>query len=335
MTDLPESLVELARRYGVATEYDDWTGRHVTVAESTLVGVLDALGVPAATEYRRAAALAEHDHDHWSRSLPPVIVGRFGATSSFWVHVTHGDPVRLWIRLEDGSRPDRSASTGKQQGPLRSRRPTRRRGQLRTARRPAAGVPRTAPATGLVRRQFTHRGLPRVSGRRRRARTWGLATQLYSVRSQRSWGIGDLTDLTELAVWSAARHGAGFILVNPLHAAAPTAPMEPSPYLPTSRRFVNPMYLRVEAIPEFAYVGHRGRIRKAREYAQARAKKSRLIDRDAVWKVKRAALEAVYLVKRSAGRDLAYAAYPRAAGPQPRRLRDLVCAGREARRRLA
>ena len=37
MTDLPESLVELARRYGVATEYDDWTGRHVTVAESTLV----------------------------------------------------------------------------------------------------------------------------------------------------------------------------------------------------------------------------------------------------------------------------------------------------------
>ena len=50
MTDLPESLVELARRYGVATEYDDWTGRHVTVAESTLVAVLDALGVAAATE---------------------------------------------------------------------------------------------------------------------------------------------------------------------------------------------------------------------------------------------------------------------------------------------
>ena len=102
MTDLPESLVELARRYGVATEYEDWTGRHVTVAESTLIGVLDALGVPAATEHRRAAALAAYDHDHWSRSLPPVIVVRFGATSTFWVHVTHGDPVRLWIRLEDG-----------------------------------------------------------------------------------------------------------------------------------------------------------------------------------------------------------------------------------------
>ena len=51
----------------------------------------------------------------------------------------------------------------------------------------------------------------------------------------------------------------GYILVNPLHAAAPIAPMEPSPYLPTSRRFVNPLYLRVEAIPEFAYVRKRGR----------------------------------------------------------------------------
>ena len=103
MTDLPESLVELARRYGVATEYDDWTGARLTVAESTLVGVLDALGVAAATEDGRIAALTDHDRDYWSRSLPPVVVSRSGATSRFWVHVTHGDPVRLWIRLEDGS----------------------------------------------------------------------------------------------------------------------------------------------------------------------------------------------------------------------------------------
>ena len=60
MTELPASLVELARRYGVATEYDDWTGRHVTVAESTLVAVLDALGVPAATEERARRRAAPH-----------------------------------------------------------------------------------------------------------------------------------------------------------------------------------------------------------------------------------------------------------------------------------
>ena len=140
-------------------------------------------------------------------------------------------------------------------------------------------------------------------------RTWGLATQLYSVRSGQSWGIGDLTDLTDLAVWSAARHEAGFILVNPLHAASPTAPMEPSPYLPTSRRYVNPMYLRVEAVPEYAYVPHRGRLRKARGVAQSRADMATLIDRDSAWKIKRAALRNVYDVALSPGRALAYDAY--------------------------
>ena len=88
-------------------------------------------------------------------------------------------------------------------------------------------------------------------------RGWGLATQLYSVRSKRSWGIGDFADLADLAALSGARR-AGFILVNPLHAAAPAAPMEPSPYLPTSRRFVNPLYLRPESIPEYAELRHRG-----------------------------------------------------------------------------
>jgi 4-alpha-glucanotransferase len=103
MTELPDSLVELARRYGVATEYQNWTGRYTVVAEATLIAVLDALGVPAATEDERSAALAAHDRNHWERSLPPAIIARSGVASSFWVHVTHGEPVGLWLRLEDGS----------------------------------------------------------------------------------------------------------------------------------------------------------------------------------------------------------------------------------------
>src|SRR5690625_6139928 len=64
-------------------------------------------------------------------------------------------------------------------------------------------------------------GLPDRLGARR---CWGLTAQLYSVRSRASWGVGDLTDLTDLAVWSTARHGADFLLVNPLHAAATPPP---------------------------------------------------------------------------------------------------------------
>jgi 4-alpha-glucanotransferase len=317
MTELPASLVELARRYGVATEYNDWTGRHTTTASSTLIAVLDALGVPAATEKERTASLAAHDRDYSARSLPPTIVGRSGVVSSFWVHVSHGDPAGLWIRLEDGS-----ARTGLRQlennrapydldGRLVGEATFELPGDLPLGYHQLHLQVGASDISTLVIVAPASMGLPARLGP---SRAWGLATQLYSVRSQRSWGIGDLTDLADLAVWSASRHGAGFVLVNPLHAAAPTPPMEPSPYLPTSRRFINPLYLRVEAIAEFAYVRQRGSIRKARVEVQALAKKSNRIDRDAAWKAKRSALESVYRVKRSAGRELAYTAYRQREG---------------------
>ena len=112
-------------------------------------------------------------------------------------------------------------------------------------------------------------GLPEQADKRRQ---WGFATQLYSVRSGGSWGLGDLTDLTDLAVWSASELGADYVLVNPLHAAEPLAPLEPSPYLPSSRRFFNPIYLRVERIPEYAVAAapRARRGRPARRPAAAR-----------------------------------------------------------------
>ncbi|GLP84268.1 4-alpha-glucanotransferase [Mycobacterium antarcticum] len=317
MTELPGSLVELAHQYGVATTYDDWMGGHRAVAESTLVSVLTALGVEAATEEERQASLTAREGDHWRRTLPPVVVMRAGRPTSFWVHVTDGDPVGGWIRLEDGT-----VRTGLRQ--LQNDRPPydldgRSIGEA-TFELPAdlpVGYHRLHVDAGGVDGDaalIVSPAVLKLPASLGGGRTWGLATQLYSVRSERSWGIGDLTDLADLAVWSAAQYGAGFILANPLHAAAPAAPMEPSPYLPTSRRFVNPMYLRVEAIPEFPYVRDRGGLRKARSIAQAKAKKAALIDRDAAWKSKRAALEAVYRVRRSAGRELAYAAYRRREG---------------------
>jgi 4-alpha-glucanotransferase len=312
MTEPAPSLVELALRYGVATEYLDWTGRNATAAESTLVSVLDALGVSAATEDERAAALVSHDRSYWARPLPPTIVARAGSASSFWVHVTHGDPVGLWLRLEDGS-----VRTGLRQLE-NNRAPYDLDGRL--VGEASFELPTDLPLgyhelhvqLGSVDMSTLVVVCPaslELPARLGSSRAWGLAVQLYSVRSERSWGIGDLTDLTDLAVWSASRHAAGFVLVNPLHAASPTAPMEPSPYLPTSRRFVNPLYLRVEAIPEFAYVQGRVRLRKAREDLQARADAAELINRDKAWKAKRAALKSVYRVKRSAGREFAYTAY--------------------------
>lgn len=79
-------------------------------------------------------------------------------------------------------------------------------------------------------------------------RSGGWAVQVYSARSEQSWGIGDLADLRDFGGWASAT-GAGFALLSPLNAAVPSVPIEPSPYLPSSRRWRNLLYLRVEEVP--------------------------------------------------------------------------------------
>src|SRR5580700_298367 len=126
-------------------------------------------------------------------------------------------------------------------------------------------------------------------------RSFGLTVQLYSVRSRHSWGHGDLRDLADLAAWSARDLGAGFILVNPLHAAEPLPPVSPSPYLPMTRRFASPLYLRIEDIPEHALLpaAQRAEIAALAGPLRAASQKPALIDRDAVWTAKRAALQLI------------------------------------------
>jgi 4-alpha-glucanotransferase len=121
-------------------------------------------------------------------------------------------------------------------------------------------------------------------------RTWGWALQLYATRSRASWGIGDLADLRRFAEWSATR-GAGIVTVSPLHAAGPAFPQEASPYYPSSRRYRNPIHLRVEDVPGASDVG----APLDRLAALGRALNAdRRIDRDAVWRLKRDALELAF-----------------------------------------
>ncbi len=82
-------------------------------------------------------------------------------------------------------------------------------------------------------------------------RGWLLAVQLYSIRSDRNWGIGDFTDLAGL-VRLAKQLGADGVGLNPLHVLFDDHPADCSPYSPNSRLFLNPLYIDVEAIPEFS-----------------------------------------------------------------------------------
>ena len=117
-------------------------------------------------------------------------------------------------------------------------------------------------------------------------RAWGWAVQLYGARSRSSWGIGDLEDLATLRSWT-EQQGGGFLIINPIHAVAPVVPVEASPYLPATRRFRNPIYLHVPHVP-----GHDPDDVDADALRQVAA--TDLVDRDAVWTVKRSALRLAY-----------------------------------------
>lgn len=123
-------------------------------------------------------------------------------------------------------------------------------------------------------------------------KTWGWAVQLYAMRSANSWGLGDLGDLRMLADWSRREHNAGMVLVNPLHAATPTIPQQPSPYFPTSRCFRNPLYLRIEDVP--GYTDSADSIATLRRDAIA-LNGNRRIDRDTVFRCKYGALEQLWV----------------------------------------
>ena len=141
MTELAPSLVELARRFGIATRYADWTGRQVLVSETTLVAVLASFGVAAGTEQDRNAALTAHSRSYWVCHMPATIVARTGAPTRFWVHVTHGAPAEVWLQLEDGTVRGGVRQVDNFTPPFDLDGCSDRRGQLRAARRPAAGLP--------------------------------------------------------------------------------------------------------------------------------------------------------------------------------------------------
>ncbi|MEU1311765.1 4-alpha-glucanotransferase [Streptomyces cinnamoneus] len=281
----------LAELHGVSTTYEPEPGRTVRVSEDTVVAVLAALGVDASTPRAVQDALEAHRTARLGRLLPPAVVLRDGGKRNL---PELPDGTLLRVDTEDGrTLPwDPAAGPGAELLPpgghlLRAQAP-----DGRSASAPLIVAPGRVPAPP--------------------GRSHGFLVQLYSLLSARSWGMGDLGDLAELATWSARTFGSDFVQVNPLHAAVPGPPTDPSPYRPSSRRFPDPVHLRIEEIPEYAYLTGPARARADELTARAAALRravledGALIDRDAVWDLKRRALELVRAVPLGPGRRAAY-----------------------------
>lgn len=119
-------------------------------------------------------------------------------------------------------------------------------------------------------------------------RGWGWAVQLYAARSRESWGIGDFRDLGLIAR-KAKEANASSVLISPVHAAAPVANQQPSPYSPASRLWLQLLHIAPGSAPgselvDLSDLSERGRALNG----------DRIIDRAKVWEVKQEALERIF-----------------------------------------
>lgn len=315
------NLVSLATAYGVATSYVDQGGVHVDVSEDTVLAVLAALGTDLREVADRSTVMAAAAESmrlrDWRRMLPPVVVATQDSARSVWVHVRDGAPASAYVIAESGERVDLAqvdnwtppeAVDGQMIGEASFAIPVDlplgwhvlhaesddRQAQTSLVMTPARLDPDS------------------IAGDRQ----WGFMAQVYATRSRESWGIGDLHDLATLASWSGSELGAGFVLINPLHAATPVSPIENSPYLPVTRRFTNPIYLHAEDIPEFGELKKKQHARLEESAAPLKAMNltADLLDRDAVWAVKSAAFAEVFELGLSKQRRAEFEAYCSAQG---------------------
>ncbi|WP_300320501.1 malto-oligosyltrehalose synthase [Accumulibacter sp.] len=301
-----EGLARLAARCGIAADYSDvWGQPHATPAH-TLSTLLAAMHFPP--EADPAALLRDLDESEWRRVLPPVSVLSAGVAPAVPVSLPAAlasQPHRWILSDENGAstsgsfQPDQLPRLGEQ----RLDRVDFIRGELLLPPLDEPGYYRLEVEqpgrSGMAQETMTLIVTPSscfqpeaVQGT---GRVWGPTVQLYGLRSRRNWGIGDFGDLRTLIDLSADA-GGGVVGVNPLHALFAEDPTRISPYSPSSRCFVNALYLDVEAIPEFAECEaarnivaserFQGRLRRLRAAAQ--------VDYQEVSAAKREVLAAVY-----------------------------------------
>jgi 4-alpha-glucanotransferase len=245
-----EDLLTLARMYGIQTSYHDALGRYVEASPDSLFGTLRALQVPVEGFGDIPEALAERRQEQARRLLEPVIVawdghapnlelrpGAAGGSLAYHLDLESGERRAQVVDLaslpevwpaEEGGRPGRQLTLSE---PLP---PGYHHLTVEVAGQSAQSLILSAPT-----RSFTGDGKP----------LWGVFLPLYALRTARSWGAGDFSDLETLAEWTAGL-GGGMVATLPLLASFLDEPFEPSPYAPASRLFWNELYVDPRRLPE-------------------------------------------------------------------------------------
>lgn len=308
-------LIQLAKLNGISTSYIDQLGTYVEIRDEVLVSVLAALGVDASSDEAITTSYELTKRRIADTLVEPTIVKFIGKESTTPIRAK-GHDVTLRLLLEDGTQYEGNLCmylTSQADGSLTLTLPDDIPAGYHTLRvnaGPLHGEARLicAPARMILP--------PAVAEKQR----WGWMAQMYSIRSAESWGVGDYGDLKLLLTDAAEKSHADFMLINPIHATAPVEPLEPSPYLPESRRFMNVTYIRPQDIEEYAGLDEEAKAEVERLHAEVAPANDNAdeLDINSAWWHKRQALQLVFKVPRSAERQASFEAFKEAAGPDLR-----------------
>jgi 4-alpha-glucanotransferase len=283
----PAALARLAAHYGIEPGYRNAAGDEVVTSPQTQIQLLQSMGVDATTPRKAAAALEQVERASQGSILPPVVVARVqDGRCQVPFLAPQGVAVRWRLTLENGEQRSSTAEPLHLQADGRERRHVRR---LQTCWLALHDLPwgyhrLELPELDARTSLIVTPGQCWLPGRCSQGESlWGIAAQLYLLRSQRNWGIGDFGDLAKLVDCS-ARRGADVLGINPLHQMFLDSPEHASPYSPASRLHLNVLYIDITALPE---LGHSRAARELTASPQfgtklAECRAARLVDYTAV-----------------------------------------------------
>lgn len=319
-----QTLRELAAAYSISSEYTKFGGDVVQVSDDTLLKTLKALGVELGTEASPSEevlqeAIRTRADQEFTRPLPRCIVTTDAQKCYFNVHVHDGADIELSVRFEDGTVGYPMTQVENWNQPRTIDGITWGEASFELP----AGLPQGWHTLTMVSNGVTD-SCPLIVTPARLSTTdtyinqpvTGVMAQLYSVRSAGSWGIGDFHDLGSLGETIAESDAGDFLLINPLHAGEPFPPIEDSPYLPTSRRFINPIYIRIEDIPELALLDEDqlAEITDIAQQFQDTNRSADIIDRNPIYAAKLKALKTLFELGRDTIREQQFRDYIHAEG---------------------
>lgn len=321
-TRLARPLIRLAKLVGVATSYVGMSHDYHEIEDDVLVAVLKALGIDASNDGAIEQSMESILRDRRSRLVAPTVLHTVGKPSKVLVNVGVLEAPQASITLEDGSEFAGKIAYGAGDGSIHEIDDT----FVSTS---SVILPEGLPAgyhtlhvrVGERTQDATVISAPEkieLLDDMKEGSLWGWMSQLYSIRSNGSWGVGDYEDLKTLLVESKRRTGADFMLINPMHAAEPVPPLTPSPYLPISRRFINFSYIRPESVPEYATLNPDGKKQVDELHARVEPLNgdAQVIDRDAMWRAKMHALWIIFTSGRTAERQAQFKEYLAGCGDE-------------------